>query len=271
MKFIKRHVSLIFPLIAILLGLEFFIVFDRTTDSFEKGLKAGYSMMVVSKDEMSIDDFKAWDSHIEQVQELEKSKILKRLNMDKDKSKQKSFESSLPNFYSLKLDGYLTVDELESVKNNLQKSSNILTIETFHSTDQSKYELFSFIKFSFQTFIIFMTIIGFFLIVKQMEVWNFLHAQRMKVMEIFGASLFLRSKVLINMALIDAVISAIITSWLFYLFKNSWVQGSQMAILKDNIDGVFKFSDVFILLFASITVVMIAVFLVVLNVNVKEE
>ena len=269
MKFIKRHVSLIFPLIAILLGLEFFIVFDRTTDSFEKGLKAGYSMMVVSKDEMSIDDFKAWDSHIEQVQELEKSKILKRLNMDKDKSKQKSFESSLPNFYSLKLDGYLTVDELESVKNNLQKSSNILTIETFHSTYQSKYELFSFIKFSFQTFIIFMTIIGFFLIVKQMEVWNFLHAQRMKVMEIFGASLFLRSKVLINMALIDAVISAILTSWLFYLFKNSWVQGSQMEILKENIDGVFKFSDIFILLFAAITVVLIAVFLVVINI--KEE
>ncbi len=269
MKFIKQHISLIFPLIAILLGLEFFIVFDRTTDSFEKGLKAGYSMIVVSKDEMSIDDFKAWDSHIEQVEELEKSKILERLNMNKDKSANKSFESSLPNFYSLKLDGYLTVDELESVKNNLQKSSNILSIETFQSSYQSKYELFSFIKFSFRTFIGFMTILGFFLIVKQMEVWNFLHAQRMKVMEIFGASLFLRSKVLINMALIDAIISAIMTSWLFYLFKNSWVQGSQMAILKENIEGVFKFSDIFILLFAAITVVLIAVFLVVINI--KEE
>ena len=269
MKFIKQHISLIFPLIGILLGLEFFIVFDRTTDSFEKGLKNGYSMMVVSKDEMSIDDFKAWDSHIEQVQELEKSKILKRLNMGKDESKQKSFEASLPNFYSLKLDGYLTMDALESIKNNLQKSSNVLTIETFQSAYQSKYELFSFIKFSFQTFIIFMTIIGFFLIVKQMEVWNYLHAQRIKVMEIFGASLFLRSKVLINMALIDAVISAFLTSWLFYLFKNSWVQGSQMEILKDNIEAVFKFSDVFILLFVSITVVMIAVFLVVVNVKEK--
>ena len=269
MKFIKRHVSLIFPLIAILLGLEFFIVFDRTTDSFEKGLQDGYSMMVVSKDEMSIDDFKAWDSHIEQVQELEKSKILERLNMSQDKSKMKSFEASLPNFYSLKLDGYLTIDELESVKSNLQKSSNILSIETFQSSYQSKYELFSFIKFSFQTFIVFMTIIGFFLIVKQMEVWNFLHAERMKVMEIFGASLFLRSKVLINMALIDAVISALLTSWLFYLFKNSWVQGSQMEILKENVDAVFKFSDVFILLFVAITVVMIAVFLVVVNVKEK--
>ncbi len=267
MKFIKQHISLIFPLIAILLGLEFFIVFDRTTDSFEKGLQEGYSMIVVSKDEMSIDDFRAWDSHIKQVKELEKSKILKRLNIDEDK--EKHLKSSLPNFYSLKLDSYLTVDELESVKSNLQKSSNILSIETFQSAYQSKYELFSFIKFSFQTFIGFMTIIGFFLIVKQMEVWNFLHAQRMKVMEIFGASLFLRSKVLINMALIDAVISAIITSWLFYLFKNSWVQGSQMEILKENIDGVFKFSDIFILLFAAITVVLIAVFLVVINI--KEE
>ena len=267
MKFIKQHISLIFPLIAILLGLEFFIVFDRTTDSFEKGLQEGYSMIVVSKDEMSIDDFRAWDSHIKQVKELEKSKILKRLNIDEDK--EKHLKSSLPNFYSLKLDSYLTVDELESVKSNLQKSSNILSIETFQSAYQSKYELFSFIKFSFQTFIGFMTIIGFFLIVKQMEVWNFLHAQRMKVMEIFGASLFLRSKVLINMALIDALISAIITSWLFYLFKNSWVQGSQMEILKENIDGVFKFSDIFILLFAAITVVLIAVFLVVINI--KEE
>ncbi len=269
MKFIKTHVSLIFPLVAILLGLEFFIVFDRTTDSFEKSLQNGYSMMVVSKDEMSIDDFKSWDDHIEQVIELEKTKILERLKMDKDSKNKKTFEDSLPNFYSLKLDGYLTVSELDSVKKNLEKSDNILSIENFQSAYQSKFELFSFIKLAFQTFIVFMSIIGFFLIVKQMEVWNFLHAQRMKIMEIFGASLFLRSKVLINMALIDAVISALITSIIFYIIQNIWVKDSQMEILKDNIDSVFAFSDVFILLFASIVVVMVAVYLVV--VNVKEE
>ena len=267
MKFIKTHISLIFPLVAILLGLEFFIVFDRTTDTFEKSLQNGYSMMVVSKEEMSIDDFKSWDEHIEQVSELEKSKILKRLKMNKDAKKSKQFESSLPNFYSIKLNAYLTLDELATVKHNLKKSSNILTIESFQSAYQSKYELFSFIKFSFQTFIIFMTIIGFFLIVKQMEVWNFLHAQRMKIMEIFGASLFLRSKVLINMALIDAVISALITSALFYLFQNSWVRGSQMEILKENVESVFSLGDIFILLFASIVVVMIAVYIVVVNIK----
>lgn len=269
MKFIKTHISLIFPLIAILLGLEFFIVFDRTTDNYEKSLKNGYSMMVVAKDEMSIDDFKAWDKHIEQVIELEKKSILKRLEMDKNAQNKKSFEASLPNFYSLKLDSYMTISALEKVKSNLKKSDNILNIESFQSAYQSEYELFSFIKLSFSTFIIFMSIIGFFLIVKQMEVWNFLHAQRMKVMEIFGASLFLRSKVLISMALIDAVISALITSVLFYLIQNIWVANSQMQILKENVSEVFAFSDIFILLFAAIVVVMVSIYIVIINV--KEE
>lgn len=269
MKFIKRHISLIFPLVAILLGLEFFIVFDRTTDTFEKSLKNGYTMMVVAKEEMSIDDFKAWDSHVERVEELEKSKILSRANLDTTSAKSKSFEAFLPNFYSVKLDSYLTVEALDDVKQNLSKSSNILRIETFNSVYQSQYELFSFIEFSFHTFILFMTIIGFFLIVKQMEVWNFLHSQRMKVMEIFGASLFLRSKVLINMALIDAVLSAIVTSGIFIAIQNLWVRESNMNILKENVEEIFAISDFFILLFASVVVVMIAVFLVVINV--KEE
>lgn len=269
MKFIKRHISLIFPLVAILLGLEFFIVFDRTTDTFEKSLKNGYTMMVVARDEMSIDDFKTWDEHVEKVEEIEKSKILNRVNIHIDKLKEKSLEASLPNFYSVKLDSYLTVSALEEVKNNLMKSENIRRIETFNSVYQSQYELFSFIKFSFHTFILFMTIIGFFLIVKQMEVWNFLHSQRMKVMEIFGASLFLRSKVLINMALVDAILSAIITSGIFIAIQNLWVRDSNMDILKENVEEIFAFTDFFILLTASIVVVMIAVFLVVINV--KEE
>ncbi len=267
MKFIKTHLSLIFPLVAILLGLEFFIVFDRTTDSFEKSLKNGYTMMVVAKNEMSIDDFRSWDKHILRVEEVKKSKILSSVNIDFENSKGKKLEASLPNFYSVKLDSYLSISELAQVKENLKKSEDITRIETFTSVYQSQYELFSFIKLSFNTFIIFMTIIGFFLILKQMEVWNFLHAQRMKVMEIFGASLFLRSKVLINLAIVDAILSAIITSGIFLAIQNLWVRDSHMDILKENVDSIFFFSDFFILLFAAIFVVLVAVFLVVINVK----
>jgi cell division transport system permease protein len=268
-KFIKTHISLIFPLVAILLGLEFFIVFDRTTDTFEKSLKNGYTMMVVAKNEMSIDDFKSWDKHVERVEEVKKSKILSSVNIDFENKKGKKLEESLPNFYSVKLDSYLNIPDLAEVKQNLKKCEDITRIETFNSVYQSQYELFSFIKLSFHTFIIFMTIIGFFLILKQMEVWNFLHAQRMKVMEIFGASLFLRSKVLINLAIIDAIVSAIITSGIFLAIQNLWVRNTHMDILKENVDSIFFVSDFFILLFAAIFLVLVAVFLVV--VNVKDE
>jgi cell division transport system permease protein len=265
MKFIKRHVSLIFPLVAILLGLEFFIVFDRTTDTYEKSLSSNYSILVVAKDEMSIDDFKSLNSHILGVKELSKPQALKNMYMGDSKS----INQALPNFYEIKLDNLLGIKALDEVKKNLSDSESIKRIETFHSTYKSQYELFTFIKFSFGTFIFFMSIIGFFLIVKQMEVWNFLHAQRMKVMEIFGASLFLRSKVLINMAVIDAVISAILTSAMFVSLQRMWISDTQMEILKEHVSDVFLFSDFFILLFASIVVVLIAVFLVVINV--KEE
>ena len=263
MKFIKRHISLIFPLVAILLGLEFFIVFDRTTDSYEKSLSSNYSIMVVANDEMSIDDFKDLDNHILGVKELPKPKALDIIY----NTKNKNLDIAIPNFYEIKLDNLLGIKALAKVKDNLLESKSIKRIETFRSTYKSQYELFTFIKFSFGTFIFFMSVIGFFLIVKQMEVWNFMHAQRMKVMEIFGASLFLRSKVLINMAVVDAIISSILTSSMFVSLQNMWISDTQMEILKEHVSDVFLFSDFFILLFASIVVVLIAVFLVVINVK----
>ncbi len=263
MKFIKRHLSLIFPLVAILLGLEFFIVFDRTTDKYEKSLTSDYSMMVVAIEDMSIDDFKDLNRHILGVRELPRPKVLNDI-YDKD-----SKNSAIPNFYEIKLDNLLGIKELENVKNNLSQSKSIKRIETFRSTYKSQYELFTFIKYSFATFIFFMSIIGFFLIIKQMEVWNYIHAQRMKIMEIFGASLFLRSKVLINMALLDAIFSSILTSMMFVSLQKMWISDTQMDILKEHVSDVFRFSDFFILLFSSISIVLIAVFIVVINV--KEE
>lgn len=265
MKFLKRHISLIFPLVAILLGLEFFIVFDRTTNTYEKSLSSDYSIIIVAKDEMSIDDFKELDRHVLGVKELKKPKVLD------DVYQEESGTSThvIPNFYEIKLDNLLGIKTIEELKNNLSKSDSIKRIETFRSAYKSQYELFTFIKFSFGTFIFFMSIIGFFLIVKQMEVWNFMHAQRMKVMEIFGASLFLRSKVLISMAIIDAIISAILTSSMFISLQNMWISDTQMEILKEHVSDVFLFSDLFILLFSAIFIVLIAVFLVVINV--KEE
>lgn len=269
MKFIKRHISLIFPMVAILLGLEFFIAFDRTTEGYERTLKDSYAMLVVATDEMSIDDFKAWDKHVYKVSEIDKSKIIKRVDASFKASKKSPIHQKMPNFYSIKLNRYLNDAQLKKVKNNFLKSDKVTRVESFDTLHNSNYGLFSSIKLAFQTFIFFMTVIGFFLIIKQMEVWNFLHSERMKVMDIFGASLFLRSKALIIMAIIDAIISAILASIVFYIIQNSWVKGNHIAILEDNIEGLFSIDDLFTLTIASISIVLVAVFFVVINV--KEE
>ncbi len=269
MKFIKQHISLIFPMVGILLGLEFFISFDRTTQGYENSLRDNYAMLVVAKEDMSIDDFKSWDEHVSKVAEIEKSKIIDEVDYSFQASKSSSIHKKIPNFYSIKLDKYLNRAELEKVKQNFLKSDKVKRVETFNTLHNSNYGLFSSIKLAFRTFTIFMTIIGFFLILKQMEVWNYLHSERMKVMDIFGASLFLRSKVLIIMAFVDAIISALIASGIFYIIQNIWVRGNHIAILEDNVNKMFKFHDVFTLSIVSILIVMIAVFLVVINI--KEE
>ena len=57
MRFIKNHLTFIFPMMAILLGVEFFLVFDRTTTNYEKELREGYSMFVVAREPISLTDF----------------------------------------------------------------------------------------------------------------------------------------------------------------------------------------------------------------------
>ncbi|MBD3794799.1 MAG: cell division protein FtsX [Epsilonproteobacteria bacterium] len=271
MKFIKRHLSIIFPLMAILLGLEFFIAFDRTTKQYEKSLQDEYSMLIVSKDEMSIDDITAWDKHIIKIEDINKSEIIGKINqaMEVNSTTDAKIKSAIPNFYAAKIDKYLDTTELQKIKTNLLKNPQISRVETFDSVYKSNYGLFSFIKFSFRTFIIFMSIIGFFLIIKQMEVWNYIHAQRMRVMEIFGAPLLFRSKVLIRVAIIDAIIASFITSFVFWYLQYIVIANGNVTILDENIGSVFSVGDIFILLFTSLFIALTAVLIVVMNI--KEE
>jgi len=256
---------------AILLGLEFFIAFDRTTKQYEKSLQDEYSMLIVSKEDMSIDDITAWDKHIVKIEVINKNEIVGKINqaMEVNNTTDEKIKNAIPNFYAAKIDKYLNTLELQAIKTNLLKNPQITRVETFDSVYKSNYGLFSFIKFSFRTFIIFMSIIGFFLILKQMEVWNYIHAQRMRVMEIFGAPLLFRSKVLIKVAIIDAIIASIVTSFIFWYLQFVVVANGNITILNDNLESVFSIGDIFILLFTSLFISLVAVFIVVMNI--KEE
>jgi len=265
MKFIKNHLMFILPLMAILLGVEFYLVFDRTTDSYEKTLTDGYTMLVVSKKPVELKTFQRLNQHIINAKQIERSNIISKVAKGVSKSSSKEILAVLPYFYNLSLDGYLKTSELNKIKQDLEADSNIKRVETFGSSYSSSYRLFTFIKFTLKIFIVFMGVVSLFLIIKQMEIWKYAHKERMQVMEIFGASLMLRSGVLFRVAFVDAIFSTIFVSGIFYYIKFYWAAQSGIDILSENQKVLFNVSDMWILLGLAICIVIVAVYTVVFS------
>ena len=263
MKFIKNHLMFIFPLMAILLGIEFYLVFDRTTDSYEKGLKEGYSMLVVTKKPMELSALKRLNKHISTSEKIKRENIVSEIAKGVSKSSSKEILAALPYFYNVGLDSYLHTSGLEKIKMDLEADTNIKKVETFGSSYSSAYRLFSFIKFTLKLFIVFMGVVSLFLIIKQMEIWKYAHKQRMQVMEIFGAPLMLRSGVLFKVAIVDAFIATILTSAVFLYVKFQWAANSGIDIMMQNQEELFRLSDMGILLGSALLIVIIAVYSVV--------
>ena len=253
----------ILPLMAILLGIEFYLVFDRTTDSYEKGLKEGYSMLVVTKKPMELSALKALNQHISTSEKIKRENIVLDIAKGVSKSSSKEILAALPYFYNVGLDSYLHTSGLEKIKLDLEADTNIKKVETFGSSYSSAYRLFSFIKFTLKLFIVFMGVVSLFLIIKQMEIWKYAHKQRMQVMEIFGAPLMLRSGVLFKVAIVDAFIATILTSVVFLYIKFIWAANSGIDIMVQNQEELFRLTDMAILLGSALMLVIIAVYSVV--------
>jgi len=265
MKSIKDHLMFMLPLMAILLGIEFYLVFDRTTDSYEEGLKEDYSMLVVTKTPMEFSTFRSLNKHISKSTKIQREEIISEVIKGVGKSSSKKILDSLPYFYNLSLDAYLHTSELEKIKHNLTAHANIKRVETFGTSYSSAYRLFSFIKFTLKIFIIFMTLVSLFLIMKQMEIWKYAHRERMQVMEIFGAPFMLRSGVLFKVAFIDAIFATVFVSSMFYYVKFYWAAQSGIDMMTENQSALFMFKDIGILFASAVLIVIIAVYSVVFS------
>jgi len=271
MKSVKNHLMFILPLMAILLGIEFYLVFDRTTDTYEKGLKDGYSMLVVTTKPVKLQDLQSLNAHIGTIEAIKRESIVSQIAKGVNEDSQKKILSSLPYFYDVHLDKYIPVSDLEAIKKDLESSTIVKKVETFGSSYSSSYRLFAFVKFILKLFIGFMGVVSIFLIIKQMEIWKYAHRQRMRVMEIFGASLMLRSGILFRMAVVDAFFATLFTSGIFLYIKFVWVSKSGIDILMQKQDELFDLNDMGILLVISLVIVILAVYSVVVSNKGVEE
>jgi cell division transport system permease protein len=255
----------ILPLMVILLGVEFYLVFERTTNSYEKGLREGYTMLVVTKEPMTLSDLKALSPHISSSEPIEREEIVHKVLKGVTKSSTEGLLHALPYFYNVGLDAYLKVSVLEEIKQGLESSPQVKRVETFGSSYADSYRLFSFIKLVLKLFIGFMSVVSLFLIIKQMEIWKYLHKQRMQIMEVFGAPLMLRSGVLFKVAIFDAIIATMITSLIFFFIKYKWAAQSGIEIMVQKQEALFRMSDIGLLLGVALSIVILAVYIVVFS------
>ena len=76
---------------AILLGLEFYLVFERTTSNYRKSLKDGYSMLIVTKSPMELQAFKSLNEHVESLESINReevvSEVIKGVNETSEKER----------------------------------------------------------------------------------------------------------------------------------------------------------------------------------------
>lgn len=270
MKFIKDHIMFILPLVAILLGIEFFLVFDRMTASYEQRLREGYSMLVVSNEPVTLQELQSINKNIGQSIKIERDEILKEISLGQKQEDIKEILNVLPNFYTIKLAKYLDTSDLGKLQKDLMANKKIKRVETFGNSYSSNYKLFSFIKFILKVFIVFMSVVSLFLVIKQMEVWGYVHKERMQVMEIFGAPIMLRSGVLFKVAIADALIATSIIVSLFLYFRYQMAEISNVDVLMNNSQLLFQPNDAVILLLCAIIIVVISVYMVVFSSREKE-
>jgi cell division transport system permease protein len=124
---------------------------------------------------------------------------------------------TLPKFYRVYLNRFPTPEEITKLQKRLQSNAAIQRVEGYSQTHDTVYKLMLLFKDVVQIFSIAIAAVTSLLILKEMRLWQFQHADRMSIMALFGAPVWLRSAVLFRLAIVDAIIATIILCLAFFM------------------------------------------------------
>jgi cell division transport system permease protein len=265
MKSIKEHLMFILPLMAMLIGVEFILIFNRVTTSYENKLKNDYAILVVSKKELTTPIARSVSDKIDSVESMSRKEIAKEVTSGMQDAAMAAILKDLPYFYRVHLTEYVSLKKLKEIKKQLKTIDGVLNVEIFGENYHSKHTMFKLVKVILNIFIIMLFIVSIFLVIKQMEVWQLAHKKRMKIMEIFGAPLMLRSGILFKIAFIDAIIATILNIAIFIYIKSDWANKTDIDFIRNNQDLLINISDYIIMFTTAVIIVLISVFVVVIK------
>jgi len=260
MNSLKSHISLILALVSILITVFLYTVFSDILIKYQKNITNNYSITIVSTKKISSLNI----SEIKQIKPINTASYIENLKKNFPNIDFKNVK--FPYFYSITLKALPTPKRLKEIEKNLLNKPFIKRVLTYRSNQTKIYNLLFLLKITSNAFMVIIAILGFLLIVKQLEVWKFEHNERMYIMELFGAPFWFRGAALFKIAFFDSVIAFIITIALIYYFSNSQIFNE---IIKDlSIDYQINFTAVLVkLLIISLLISIISSITVVAGKN----
>lgn len=211
-------------LVSILFSLQVFTIIDRSISAYKENLSSNYALVIVSKKKLVEKDVLNSDKLFSTIVELSADDVIKRLNSGISKRNVKLLKLSLPKFYKIKLSQYPTPSDVKRLTKNLLKNKSIMKVENFSHNHDTTYKLLILFKTVIATFAMTIFVVTSLLIFKELRIWQFSHNERMNIMGLFGAPVWLRSAVLFRLAIVDALIASAISFILFtYLTQSSWL------------------------------------------------
>ena len=221
MKSIKNHLSLIIALLSILFSIQIFIIADRSIDAYKENLANNYSVVVVSQKRLKNETILGIDKIIADVTELDPDGVIKRLNTNMSAKNVELLKLTLPKFYKLKLNYFPTPQEIKTLTKKLLKNKNIKKVEDFSHNHDTTYKLLLLFKGVISVFSLSMLVVTTLLIFKELRIWQFKHSERMNIMGLFGAPVWLRSAVLFRLSMVDALIASVLAFIVFAYISSS--------------------------------------------------
>ncbi len=216
MNFLKQHLALIIPLVALLFSLQFYFTVERVNKGYEENLKESYSIVIAAQSDLDPRILKDTIKSVDTIIEIEPDFVLEKLKDGVSSANLALLKVSLPKFYKLTLQTLPSPEELEGMAEKLKKIKGVNRVETFAKSHTNTYTLLRFINGISKVFAVLIFIISFLLMVKQVEIWKFEHIERMEIMSLFGASFAMRSARLFRLGMVDALISAVLVAYIYF-------------------------------------------------------
>ncbi len=107
---------------------------DKIVQNYSKKLTQDYSIVVVASKPLSQAVVKSRVSGIKSIQEISSKKILDRLKGNISSKNISLLKIALPKFYTIKLESFPSVKEIERIKKKLLSSGLVTKVETFSKT-----------------------------------------------------------------------------------------------------------------------------------------